>query len=288
MHKRGLLTAITSKIECGLNLIDFTPISGGSINYAYILNTKKGNYFVKLNNANSYPNMFKKEAEGLALLKECNCIDVPFVICTGEVENTAYLVLNYIEQGKLDNNYWETFGIQLANLHKNSANYFGLLSNNYIGSLHQSNTIHYNWIDFFIEERLEPQIKMAFDKKLLYKGDLKKFNRLFIEIAGLFPTEKPALLHGDLWRGNLISNPDGNPCLIDPAVYYGNREMDIAMTKLFGGFNQIFYFAYNSEYPLQKGWEDRIAICNLYPLLVHANLFGKSYVNNIQTVVNNF
>jgi fructosamine-3-kinase len=143
----------------------------------------------------------------------------------------------------------------------------------------QSNEYTANWIDFFIEKRLKAQAGLAFYNGEIPRSLYDKFNDLYNKLPELLPSEKPALLHGDLWSGNVIVGSNGHVSLIDPAVYYGNREAEIAFTKLFGGFSSAFYDAYNEAFPLEKGFEERIDIYNLYPLLVHVNLFGSGYIN---------
>ena len=180
------------------------------------------------------------------------------------------------------------FGKQLAQLHQNTNTSFGLEESNYIGSLLQQNNLHNNWIDFFINERLKPQIKLARDNGKIDLSTITKFERLYTKLDEIFPEEPPALLHGDLWSGNFMVDEKGGPVIIDPAVYFGHREMDIAMTKLFGGFNQQLYQSYNEHFPLEKGWEQRVDICNLYPLMVHVNLFGGGYLEQVKSILNKF
>ena len=193
-----------------------------------------------------------------------------------------------MEQSQPENNFWENFGRGLAKLHKTTSDYFVLDHNNYIGSLTQSNRKRDNWIDFFVEERLGFQLKLARDSHLIDSGVLSAAEGLFNRLNEIIPKEQSSLLHGDLWSGNFMLGDQGEACLIDPAVYYGHREMDIAMTKLFGGFDHQFYEAYNQEFPMEKGWEQRMDICNLYPLLVHVNLFGGGYVSQLTSILKRF
>jgi len=165
---------------------------------------------------------------------------------------------------------------------------FGLDYNNYIGSLHQQNNLHPTWVDFFINERLQPQIKLARDNNEIDSTTILKFENLYKKLDEVFPKEKPALLHGDLWSGNFMSDEKGESVIMDPTVYYGHREMDIAMAKLFGGFDAEFYSSYNEHYPLENGWEQRINVCNLYPLMVHVNLFGGGYLGQVKSILSKF
>lgn len=272
----------------GTKIISENPLSGGSINEAFSLQTSSGNFFLKFNAADRYPAMFMKEARGLEILKTAGCISVPKVLLTAETGRFSFLLLELISGNKPVENFFMFFGSQLAALHKQSADKFGLDHDNYIGSLCQSNTFHGNWIDFLINERLQPLLEMAVNLGLLNMRDSGMFERLYTRFPGLLPVEPPALLHGDLWSGNYMTGNDGLPCLFDPAVYFGHREMDIAMTKLFGGFSPEFYHSYNNTYPMEPGWENRIAINQLYPLLMHVNLFGGGYAGQVRQIVGVF
>lgn len=272
-------------------------VGGGCINEAVRLQTSAGDYFVKWNGAPRFAGMpasrqgwFEAEVEGLELLRSAGEIEVPEVLLCGGDDDRAFLLLQFIHPGKRENNFFHDFGRRLAKLHRHSAAKFGLIFDNYIGSLPQSNAQHSTWPDFFIAQRLVPQIKLAnaqIGKQAMEQVNLST-NELFKQLPSLFPTEPPSLLHGDLWSGNFMTGTKGTACIFDPAVYYGHREMDIAMTKLFGGFDASFYEGYNEEYPLEKGWEERADICNLYPLLVHVNLFGGSYLQDVKRILARF
>ena len=157
-----------------------------------------------------------------------------------------------------------------------------------MGSLRQNNCFHSSWVDFFINERLDKQVQLASRKGLLSGPLEKQFERLYAQLDELLPEEPPCLVHGDLWSGNFMVSENGEVCLIDPAVYYGNREVDLAMSTLFGGFSPDFYTSYEEEYPLIPGWKDRLELYNLYPLLIHLNLFGSGYLGSILKVLQRF
>ena len=286
--KNSVESVLTSKNGTLVQILESRSLSGGCINEAYILKTTAGNYFVKYNSAGSFPEMFIKEASGLKLLSETKTIAVPEVIVSGESGTYAFLLLQYIESGTAGYNFWNAFGTKLADLHRHTSGYFGLNQDNYIGSLVQSNIQHPDYIVFFISQRIEPQLKIARNKGAFSLGDTRYFDSLFKSLHNIIPSEKPALIHGDLWSGNFIINPDGLPCLIDPAVYYGHREADIAMTLLFGGFQSKFYNAYNLAWPMENGWQKRMDIFNLYPLLVHVNLFGGGYAGQVLRIIRQF
>jgi fructosamine-3-kinase len=286
--KDAVIQNLENTFEKKIELVETIPVSGGDINEAYTFETSEGDFFVKKNSATRFPQMFQKEANGIQLLGSTNEIEVPEVVLFGEDTEAAFLVLKRIKPGLQSADFWEEFGQQLSNLHKHSTDYFGLDHDNYIGSLHQSNLKHKNWTDFFREERLSVQVKLARDNGRMDAATVKVFDRFYLKLDEIFPVEPPALLHGDLWGGNFMVGESGNAVLIDPAVYYGHREMDLGMSKLFGGFSSQFYKAYNANYPLEKGWEQRLGFCNLYPLLVHVNLFGGGYLSSVKSILRKF
>ena len=287
---------LSRHLGTSVDIVREVSVSGGSINDAYRLDTNEGPFFLKVNPgsrpgapADRFPSMFEAEADGLTRLRATNTIRVPLVIAYGEDHDDSYLLLEHIDGGLKTVAFWEDFGRSLARLHGHTNSTFGLdpastagRRDNYIGSLKQVNTGQVTWGGFFIHCRLEPQVKMAIDHQRIGMGDVLRFERLYAKLPSLFPQEPPALLHGDLWSGNFLCDAKGKPVLIDPAVYFGHREMDIAMTKLFGGFEQGFYSAYIYERPMEPGWEERVDLCNLYPLLVHVNLFGGGYAQQVR------
>ncbi len=290
--KEAVISQIKVKLEDTLGvkvkILEFSNLNGGSINSAGRLTTNKGIFFIKWNDYTLYKGMFEAECKGLRLLKATGEIKVPDVLFTGEVDNIGYLVLEYLESGTPQFDFWDIFGQQLAKLHTHKGEYFGLEYNNFIGSLNQENTPFDNWVSFFINNRLEPQLKIAVDSGKADANLIAKFESLYKKLNDIFPNEKPSLLHGDLWSGNFMTTLNGDPAIFDPSVYYGHREMDIAMTRLFGGFDVEFYDSYNNTYPLEKNWQKRIEICNLYPLLVHVNLFVGSYIQSIRNIVSKY
>ncbi|MBC3785485.1 fructosamine kinase family protein [Spirosoma utsteinense] len=267
-------------------------LSGGDISTAAQVFTSEGVFFIKWNHAR--PNesdaidMFEAEARGLDLLRQTDALYIPQVVGFGQQLDKSYLILDYIDPGQPDHRYWETLGQSLAILHSHTQATFGLSFSNYIGSLQQTNTPTTSGIDFFFEHRLLPQAGMALYKGLLTKTTYEALFRLRNRLPDILPHERPALLHGDLWSGNVMVTEQGQPALIDPAVYYGFREADLAHTRLFGGFDQRFYDAYDEAFPLHDGFDERVAIYNLYPLLVHVNLFGSGYVSGVERVLKRF
>ena len=274
--------------EGELKVFSARPVSGGSINDAFRISTDKGSFFVKFNDASRYPGMFEKEAHGLQLLRESQTFKIPEVISYQDCGRFSFLLLEYIESADNSVSFWEEFGKNLAQLHSHKHDHFGLDSDNYMGSLQQHNNFHNIWSEFFIVERLEVQMKLARESGAIGRGDISGFERLFKRLEEIFPPAKPSLIHGDLWSGNFMTNDAGYASLIDPAVYYGHPEVDIAMSTLFGGFSQKFYEAYNVHNPLEKGWESRMDIYNLYPLMVHVNLFGGGYLGSVRQIIRRF
>ncbi len=268
-----------------LTVID--SVSGGSINSAYKLRFGDSCYFLKVNSSSTFPNMFLAEMEGLRRIMQSNTIAVPEVIACGQSNQEQYLLLEWIEKSASSTEFEYEFGRKLAALHRLSNSKFGLDHSNYIASLSQSNVLNESWTDFFVSERLAPQLKLAVDNDLINCGMTKDLERLFTRLDNLYPTEKPSLVHGDLWIGNFITGV-AKPYLIDPAIAFAHREVDIAMTMLFGGFSTSFYQTYIESFPLQKGWQQRVDLWNLYPLMVHLNLFGAGYLPQIQSNLKKF
>jgi len=263
-------------------VITSTAVAGGSICQAYCLQTGNGKYFIKANSKVKFPGMFKAEAAGLALIKGKSGIRVPQVLLCDDAGDEGFLLMEWIDTKRPTPAASEELGRNLANLHKISADHFGLDHDNYMGSLPQSNKMHGSWGRFLIEERLQPMVKMAITKRMLNNADAVNFDNLYKNLPGLFNEEAPSLIHGDLWGGNYLVDANESPYLIDPAVCYGHREFDLAMTTLFGGFSSEFYGAYNESFPLAKGWEGRVDLWNLYPLLAHLNLFGMGYLGQVR------
>lgn len=261
------------------------PVLGGSINRAYRVGTTVGDHFLKQNGASRYPDMFKYERKGLELLSDNSKFIVPKPLAIFNVAGQQILLMEWLEQGYAGPNSHEQFGQRLAQLHRSTQKEFGLEHDNYIGSLPQGNTPHGTWSEFYWCQRLEPQIRMAKDSGILSHKMAQGFERLRVDISEIFPIEPPALLHGDLWSGNAGYTDNGEPTIFDPAVYYGHREMDIAMMHLFGGFPVRVFQAYNEVFPLHEGWQNRISIGQLYPLMVHVNLFGESYCGQVSSIL---
>jgi fructosamine-3-kinase len=279
--------AVVSQLKPS-ELLDFSPVSGGCINHGGKIITSGGNYFIKWNDSKAFPLMFEKEAKGLRLLYGTQTIRTIEVIGFGEAGDFQFIILEWINGAPKAENFWTLLAQRLAGLHGNTSPTFGLDHDNYIGSLRQYNPPSDTWADFFIHQRLEPQIRLATDNHQPVQTLRKKLESFYKKLPRLLPEEPPALLHGDLWGGNLLADEKGHPALIDPAVYFGHREAELAYTHLFGHFDPAFYKAYDESFPLKPGFLQRVDIYNLYPLLVHVNLFGGAYVQKSEAIVNQF
>ncbi len=273
----------------GQDIISAQQVSGGSINSAakVVLDDDRA-CFLKWNRS-ADPDMFAKEEKGLQLLKSAGTdIRIPQAFMTGKIDNMGFLLQEFITEGGANHNSAEQFGQALAVLHQQHKEKFGLDHDNYIGKLPQSNRWHESWVNFFVEERMQPQLKMATDAGKLGSDTVAHFELMYKQLPNIFPNEQPGLLHGDLWGGNYFFDANGQATIYDPAVYYGHREIELAFTYLFGGFPGAFYNAYDEAYPMASGFNQRKDVYNLYPLLVHTNLFGGSYARQVEGIVKRF
>ncbi|TXD81417.1 fructosamine kinase family protein [Subsaximicrobium wynnwilliamsii] len=264
-----------------LRITSAEALSGGDINEVYLLKTNSDYFVVKLNAVNKFPDMFEKESAGLKALRDTETIDIPEVLSYGDFEAHTYLIMAYRKEGAKQPDFWEGFGTQLADLHQHSNARFGFEADNYYGSLPQYNDYCDSAHAFYIEQRLKPQFKLARDNGY----EFKHLDAFYKQLESLIPDEKPALLHGDLWSGNYLTNSKGEPCLVDPAVAYGPREMDLAMMRLFGGFDPLLFQAYDAAFSLEPAWKDRIKLWQLYYILGHVNLFGGHYYAQAKTII---
>lgn len=266
----------------GSEVLDARPISGGDISEAFRIRLADGRQLFVKTNAAAPPVMFRREAEGLRWLAETEALRVPEVVAVGD----GWLALELIEPGVAAKDHDERLGHGLAALHRFGAERFGWAQENFIGSLPQDNRAEDDWPSFYARRRLEPQLRMAADAGRASDGMKRGMARLFGRLPELVgDPEPPSRLHGDLWGGNCHTGASGDPVLIDPAVYGGHREIDLAMMRLFGGFSSRVFAAYEEAWPLSDGAEARVPLYQLYPLLVHVNLFGGSYVGSVERVL---
>lgn len=292
----SLENALSSLFGEGVSILKSRRVSGGDINDAYELMLTNGTHAFMKKNARDKESLFIAEAAGLAAIARTNAIGTPRLLCIGTDDGKSgysFLLMDFIERTGQIRNYWEIFARQLAAMHQaDAANFvaggmFGFLEDNYIGARKQMNTAHESWIDFFRDCRLKPQFADAapyFDST-----DQNRVSRLLDYLdTFLVEPKHPSLLHGDLWSGNFITGTDGNAWLIDPAASVGHAEADLAMTELFGGFPRVFYNVYQSAAPLQPGYEERRDLYNLYHLLNHLNMFGRSYLAPVRNILQRY
>lgn len=276
-HWKAIATAYS---ELGIDAsrpIDASAVGGGDISAAWRIDTDNGPVFIKTASVSAF-DMLEAEADGLAELAVPEAIRVPQVLCCGCTEHDAFLALEWVRFNRPNTDTEKRMGEQLAQLHRHTAERFGWHRDNTIGLTPQRNARSADWVEFFREHRLLFQLRLA--REHGHSGELQKLGQaLAPRLSSLFSGYQPvaSLLHGDLWGGNWGS-ADGVPVIFDPAVYYGDRESDIAMTKLFGGFGRPFYEAYESRWPLAEGHAQRLKLYQLYHVLNHLNLFGRSYL----------
>jgi fructosamine-3-kinase len=272
---------------------DLTPIRSidrigrGDINEAARVVTERDRYFVKWN-LHPLPRMFEVEARGLRLLKSADAVRVPDVIAL--LDQPSGLILEWIESRASKSDVSEALGRRLAQQHRVLGSSYGLDHDNYIGANPQTNQPASSWIEFFRDRRLGFQMELARHQGHLTAKRATHIERLMSRLSDWIDEAKcaPSLLHGDLWGGNYMVGPNGEPVLIDPAVYYGDREAEIAFTELFGGFGAKFYAAYNETWPLAPGYADRRDLYNLYHLLNHLNLFGEGYGGGVDAILHRY
>jgi fructosamine-3-kinase len=255
------------------------PVSGGDINEAHELTLEDGRVVFAKTNRDADPDMFPAEARGLAWLGEAGALRVPRVLAA----SPSFLALERIASARRRADFDDALGRGLAALHRFGAPQFGLDHDNFIGRLPQSNAPAPTWAEFYRARRIEPQLRRAADDGVASARMLRDGERLLAVMEDrVGPLEPPSRLHGDLWGGNLLVDERGDPCLIDPAVHGGHRELDLAMMHLFGGFGARVFEAYDEAFPLAPGHEERLPLYQLYFLLVHVNLFGGSYVGSVE------
>lgn len=277
----AIAAAIGSATPSRFEYADAVPVSGGCISQAWRIEGRDGSrYFAKLNDA-SKQGLFAAESAGLTALTATHTVRVPLLLTQGATGSHAFLVLEHLDlQGSGDA---RLLGEQLAALHRCTAEEFGFVQDNTLGETPQRNTWSSDWIAFWRKHRLGFQLDLA--ARNGHGGKLQELgHRLMERLPELFDgyQPQPSLLHGDLWGGNHAFLADGTPMLFDPAPYYGDREADLAMTELFGGFDQNFYAAYRTAWPLHEGYATRRILYNLYHVLNHANMFGGGYARQAE------
>ena len=276
-----------------VRITDRKTVHGGDANESYKLFLSNGETLFLKANSVERADFFRAEAEGIAAIRSTGAVAVPLIYEFGIDDGYSFLLMEYIDSARPAGGFWEKLGAGLAGMHKADTSAFvrsgryGLDKDNYIGAGYQKNTAKDSFIEFFADCRLRPQFELA---ERYFDDDMaKKINRLLDGLDRyLIEPESPALLHGDLWSGNFISDERGLPMLIDPAVYVGCNEADIAMTELFGGFDKRFYDSYYALMGMVPGYDDRRDLYNLYHLLNHLNLFGSSYLYAAARIIDRY
>lgn len=262
-------------------------INGGSINEAYYLQTADAEFFMKCH-ANSPKGFFQSEANGLRILKETKTISVVNYLSYSDQPGNAFLLLEWIE-GRKSADTEADLGRKLAELHQCHGRMHGFESDTYIGLLPQPNKLRANWLEYFRDYRLAAMVEQGIEKELIKGERRQKLEQLISRLSEWVPSfVEPSHLHGDLYMGNWIVGPGGEPYLVDPSFLYGDRHFELAYTELFGGLPTKFYQAYNESYPLSETYEDVKPIYQLYYLLAHLNLFGESYGADIDAILKRY
>lgn len=276
---------ISERIEDKFSPITIDRITGGCINHCVKLGDGQRSFFVKLNEVHAL-DMFVAEAKGLECLSLTETVRVPDPVVWGQTQDSAFLVLEYISLESLTRRSARLFGERLAKMHRHTGQAFGWFRDNTIGSTFQCNSWNDSWPQFWAEHRLGFQFRLACENGLS-AAISKKGERLLSKIDCFFKNYRPvpSVVHGDLWSGNIAGDDQGNPVIFDPAVYYADREVDIAMTELFGGLNSIFYQSYDETWPLDDGYRARKPLYNLYHILNHYNLFGGQYSTQVSKMI---
>jgi len=269
-------------------ITEVKSISGGDISTAYLITSENTQYFLKTNTSKDAFRMFQAESLGLKAIEKTKTIKTPEVYACDQTESGAFILMEFIRSKSASSEEMNLFGNQLAKIHSQTSEQFGFEEDNFIGSLDQSNMKYVTWTNFYVQERLIPQLKIALDNNLMSKDEIPNEEVIENGCNSFFKNVQPSLLHGDLWSGNFLISETGQPVLIDPAVYYGHSEVDIAMSKLFGGFGQSFYKAYHDINRITDGFDQRIELYQLYYLLVHLNLFGSSYKGAVMNILKHY
>jgi len=276
--REHILQAVTETLGLSIGQVHVRPVSGGSIARSFRLEDSRRRLFVKVLGADE-ADILDAECDGLARLREAGAIRVPVVAGQGRVDDSAWLALEWLEMRRPDAECFARMGVALGRLHENQSDRYGLGIDNYLGRTPQLNTPSDIWSDFFLDCRLVPQLQRLAEDHPEFEADAVRGLAAAWREAARNHQPEPSLLHGDLWSGNVAMLPDGRPLIFDPAVHYGDRECDLAMADLFGGFHPAFFNAYQGTRPLEPAWRERRRFYQLYHMLNHANLFGGHYLD---------
>jgi protein-ribulosamine 3-kinase len=278
---------VTTSLGADTVLNNFQFLYCGNFNLAAVVDTTKGKYFVKWNKGD-FKGLFESEAKSMELLRATNTLTVPTVYGYGQLSDGAFLMIDLIKPAEKAPNYWEHLGQQLATLHMHTQENFGFPFDNYFGAILQKNTPMANGVQFYIEQRLQPIVALAHEKGHLTAAQCTAFEQIYKRVEQDIPQDKPALLHGDFWSGNLMVGTNGLAIMVDPSSYYGFREAELSYTGLFGGFDKPFYHAYNEAFPLEPGFKNRIDLYHLYPLLIQLCQVGGGTAQTVANILNKY
>lgn len=275
-------TVLQNRFPHAGNDFSIEHIGGGSINNTLKVKLRDKYCFCKVNSVKHFPLLFEKEQKGLEAIRKNSNIKVPEVYDCFIENDLQVLVLEWFDPGTRTPQFWKRFGEQLSALHSIHNDQFGWDENNYMGSVDQLNDHHSSWPAFFWKQRLQPLIEKCLRVNLLTSKNIQQFEKLNKNLPEIFPPIQPSFVHGDLWSGNFLCTLNEEPVLIDPAVYFGHSSVDLGMSTLFGGFDPLFYEAYNYVLPFPSNYQEQWDVCNLYPLLIHLYLFGSGYLSSIE------
>ncbi|HBZ08884.1 MAG TPA: fructosamine kinase [Bacillus bacterium] len=262
-------------------------VAGGSINESFFVETERSKYFIKYH-ANSPSGFFELEADGLRLIKSTKSISVPDVLAFSDKKGEAFLVMEWLEGCETSKTQIQ-LGEQLAAMHQNYGIKHGFRKDTFIGTLPQPNGLSSSWLDYYRDKRLKAQLEQGIQQQTIKGKRRDRLEKLLEQLEDWIPDEAPpSYLHGDLWGGNWLPGPDGNPYLIDPSFLYGDRHFELAFTELFGGFTSAFYEAYASRFPIADYYEEIKPLYQLYYLIVHLNIFSEMYGGKVDSVLKRY
>lgn len=278
---KSLIPILEKHLKLKIN--NYQNLTGGCISQVFQLQTNQGDFVIKINPTDEF-DVLKSEAKGLATLSATKTLMIPAVYEVGKLADFSFLLMEYLPRGTEKSDTFKDFGKSLALLHQHRANEFGFEQDNYIGALVQSNKAYKQWSEFYWEERILPQYQMALKSNLIQEQNIPEREKFISVIENQISEVAPSLVHGDLWNGNYLIHASGKVALIDPAVSYSHPMMDIGMARLFGGFDATFFQAYYAHCDYTPNHEVEVELAQYYYLLVHLNLFGRSYLPQVQYI----
>ena len=280
--QKQIIEEILEEVNPSLKLKEYEELRGGSVNTAVKVKANSEVFVIKYNHKEFHEN-FQSEVNNLELIENSKTINTPKIYKHGTTQNHSFLALEYIKEAPVSVHSIRYLAEKMAAFHSVISDQCGLEYNNFIGPFEQNNETEQHWFRFFLEKRIKPMVRKSMQNDLLDNSMYKDFEsfQFYKQVETLLTSDGNVLLHGDFWNGNVIYT-EREAYLIDPSCYYGSREVDMAFSNLFGGFHPMFYDIYESLLPYQKEYEKRFNVYNIYPLLVHLNLFGDKYLKDIE------